>query len=71
MNDLTLISSDELIEELINRSEFIVACFELKEEKKETFQHIFNGDYIEKAGAVHCLNNVLNNYDLDLREDNK
>jgi hypothetical protein len=69
MEDLSLVSSEDLIQELIERSEFIVACFQLKSEKKETFQHIFNGDYIEKAGAVHCLNNQLNDLDLDLRDD--
>ena len=71
MTDISLFSNDELLNELIDRSEYIVACLAFKgEAKKEQYHTIFNGDYIQKAGAAHQVKQMQIDSDLNLRDDN-
>ncbi len=55
MNELTTISTDDLIKELQSRAKFIVMCAEFPNED-ESFTTLINGSYIERAGAIHALN---------------
>jgi len=62
MNELTTISTDELIEELQQRSKFMVMCAEFPNEK-ESYDIILWGSHIEKGGAINALNKEFNNYE--------